>query len=222
MPLPKARAAIACVASTIAREILRPVDAAHADAAAAARRLDEEGKAGGIAVSGDLGGARLGKTRAAGEDGDAGLGGDGAGTTLVAHGGNGRRLGADPDEAGLGHGLGEGGVLGEEAVAGVNGVSPCGARRVEHGLDVEVAPVDARRPDVMRLVGKADVPRRAVGVGKDGHRFEAEAAAGGGNAAGDLAAIGDEDAFQGRSSDRFVKVISAGSRDRPSRRRSRP
>ena len=43
------------------------------------------------------------------------------------------------------------------------------------------------------------MPRRAVGIGEDRHRLHAEAPAGGDDAAGDLAAIGNEDALHRRS-----------------------
>ena len=45
---------------------------------------------------------------------------------------------ADPDEAGVDDGLGEVGVLGEEAVAGVHGVGAGAAGDVEQLVDDEV------------------------------------------------------------------------------------
>ena len=66
----------------------------------------------------------LHRVRGAGDDGHAGLDGDGAGGDLVAHGVQGFRGGADEGDAGLAAGAGEVGVLGEEAVAGVDGVHP--------------------------------------------------------------------------------------------------
>ena len=47
---------------------------------------------------------------------------EGAGADLVAHQTDSVRVGADEGETGRGHALGETGVLGQEAVAGMNGL----------------------------------------------------------------------------------------------------
>ena len=93
----------------------------EAAAAAAVRRLDGDRQAVLVGEREDLVGA-ADRVGGAGDQRGAGLLGDVPGLDLVAEGVD--RLGrrADPDQAGVDDGLGEGGVLGEEAVAGVHGV----------------------------------------------------------------------------------------------------
>ena len=87
----------------------------------------------------------------------------------------------------------ERGVLGEEAVARVDGVGAVGGGRRDQVLHDEVALRRRRRAHADGLVGPGDVQRRGVGrrVHRDG--ADAELAAGADDADGDLAAIGDED-----------------------------
>src|SRR5699024_12279715 len=49
-------------------------------------------------------------------------------------------------------------------------------------------------------VGQAHVPGAGVGVGVDGHGFHAKPTAGGDDAAGNLASIGNQDSFEHRCS----------------------
>ena len=93
----------------------------EAAAAAAEGRLDGDGQAVLLGEGDDLVGARDGVGRA-GHQRRAGALGDVAGRDLVAEGAmaSGRR--ADPGQPGVDDGLGEVGVLGEESVAGVDGV----------------------------------------------------------------------------------------------------
>ena len=82
-------------------------------------------------------GVRLIVAVVAGDDRDAERCGKLPGGGLVTHRPDRRRRRADPADAGVQHGLREGGVLGEEAEAGMERVSPCGACRRDHGVDVE-------------------------------------------------------------------------------------
>ena len=71
-----------------------------------------------------------------------------------------------------------------------------GARRprgLDDARDVEIALAYGGRPDEHRLVGAAHVGRVAVGLRVDGDGADAEATAGAEDAAGDLAAVGDQD-----------------------------
>ena len=126
-------------------------------------------------------------------DGDAGGDGQSAGLGFVAELGHdfGRR--ADPGEAGVVAGLGELGVFGEEAVAGVDGVGVGLGGGVEQGGDVEVAVGGGCGADGDGGVGFAGVECVAVGVGVDGDGADAEFSAGAGDARGDFAAVGDQD-----------------------------
>ena len=89
--------------------------------AAAEGRLDGDRQAVLFGERAGLGG-RVHGTVAAGHQRGSGTDGDLAGGDLVAELPDGFRGGADPGQAGVEHGLGEVGVLGQEAVAGVDGV----------------------------------------------------------------------------------------------------
>jgi hypothetical protein len=126
--------------------------------------------------------------------GDRGLGGD-----LVAHRLDrvGRR--ADEHQAGHGDGAREGGVLGEEPVAGVDRRRPGRLRRGDDRVDVQVAVGGRRRADADGLAGLADVPRARVGVAVDGDAGDAEFAQRADDPDGDLAAVGHQDLAEHRA-----------------------
>jgi hypothetical protein len=88
--------------------------------------------------------------------------------------------------------IGEVGVLGEEAVAGVHGLGAGLASRVEDRLGVEVAPRRGGRPDADRLVGVEHVPRVTVRFRVDGDALDPEPGERALDPTGDLAAIGDQ------------------------------
>ncbi len=66
-------------------------------------------------------------------------------------------------------------------------------RRVDDRGDVEIAVARRRRPDRPGLVGERDVQCPAVGLGIDRDRGDPHPPRGADDAAGDLAAIGDQD-----------------------------
>jgi hypothetical protein len=164
---------------------------AHAAPAAAGRGLDHDGNA-------DL--ARLREQRlvglvgalVAGHAGHAGSQHQALGGGLVAHLLDGVRVGADEHQAGGLHRTRKGGVLRQEAVAGVDRVGAAGGGSAQHGVDAEVAVAHRRRADAQRLVGLLHMQRAGVGLAVHGHRAVALGARRADDAAGDLAAVGDE------------------------------
>jgi hypothetical protein len=118
------------------------------------------------------------------------------GRDLVAHQADGLGAWADEDEARLLDALAEVGVLGEEAVAGVDGlgVGDLGGR--DDGRHVEVALRRGRRADANGLVGQSHVLGVGVGLGVDRDRLDAEFAAGAQDAQGDFPAVGDQDLLE--------------------------
>ena len=173
-------------------QVLAPLDPAHASTAAARDRLGEDREAdllGGSDEGVDVG-ARLGAL----EGGQAGLLGGGDGARLVAGQVQHRRRRADEGDAGLGALLGQVGVLGQEAVAGVDRVGTGLDGGPHDPLGVEVGP--DRVPllaDPVGLVGLEDVLGLAVLVGEDGDRLGAELGGGTERADGDLTTVRDED-----------------------------
>ena len=100
---------------------------------------------------------------------------------------------ADERQPALAGDLGEMRVLGEEAVAGMDGVGAGDLRGGDDRGDVEVALARRGRTDADVVVGVADVQRVAVGLGMDGHGLQAHFLAGQDDAQRDLAAVGDQD-----------------------------
>ena len=165
---------------------------AHALAAAAGRGLDHDGIAD---LGGDLDGV-LGVrdlAEVAGHGRHLGLGGGLLALDLVAHGGNGARVGADEDDAGLLQRDRERLALGQEAVAGMHGLRAGRAAGLDDLVDQQIRLRGRRRADGDGLVGHLHVQAVPVGVGVDRDRLDAELARRLDDAAGDLAAVGDQD-----------------------------
>ena len=176
-------------------QVVRGHRDAKALAAAAARRLA------GDRVAGFLGllAGRLDVGRGlggAGHDRHAGLGHDLARAGLRAHRVDRLRRRADEDDAGLGAGAGEVGVLGEEAVARVDRLGTRLLGVVDDLDDVQIALGRHRRPDQEGLVGLAHVRRVAVDLRVDGDRADAHLLERAGDADRDLAAVGYEDLLE--------------------------
>ena len=176
-------------------QLARGADHAHAAAAAARGGLDQHGVA-------DALGLRQGVGVVAQHLGRAGHRGQPVARQQVARARLGgeplQHLGRRPDEGqavGPGH-LGERVVLGEEAVARVDGVTAGDDGGRQDGRRREVAPLGLRRADADGLVGQLHGPRVAVGlaVGHDGPDAHAPARAQ--DAQGDLAAVRDEDPLE--------------------------
>ena len=128
----------------------------------------------------------------AGQHGHARLFGNALGFIFRAQGPD--RLGgrADPDQPGCLDGFGEIGILGQEAIARMDGIGAGRPGRGKDGLDLEIAFGRRRRADMDRLIGLAHMFCARIGVGIDGDRRNTEPTAGLKNAAGDLAPIRDE------------------------------
>ncbi len=176
-------------------EVLGPVDLAHPLAAAAGDRLDQHREADAVRL-GAQGLQRLVLALIAGGDGHARLDHQLFRCVFQTHGADRRRLGADPDDASRRHRLGEVGVFGQEAIAGVDGLRPRRLGRRQHLGRVQIGLARRRRADQHRLVRLAHMQGVGVGLGIDGDGAQAHATGGAEDAAGDLAAIGDQDGFE--------------------------
>ena len=201
-------------------------DDAHALAAAAGRRLDDDRQADGQRRGADPGVALI-RRRRAGHDRHAGPLHPLARAELRAHRRD--RLGrrADEDHAGVAARRGKGRVLGQEAVAGMDRVGARARRGVEDRVDAQVA-LGRRRPaDLDRLVGLADVQGAAIDRRVHRDRRDAALAAGPHHPHGDLAAVGDEQAADGADRGTAPRVVLTARRPISraacaGRRRARP
>ncbi len=165
---------------------------AHALAAAAGRGLDHDGVAD---LGGDLDGV-LGirdLAEVAGHGRHLGLGRGLLALDLVAHGGNRARVGTDEDDAGLLQSHRERLALGQEAVAGMDGLRARGEASLDDLVDQQIRLGRWRRADGDGLVRHLHMQAVPVGVGVDRNRLDAHLAGRLDDAAGDLAAIGDQD-----------------------------
>ena len=89
-------------------------------------------------------------------------------------------------------------VLGEKAVARMDRLRARARRGLKDRIGAQIALARRRRPDPDRLVRQRHVARLAIGVGIDGDGADAEALQRADDAAGDLAAIGDQDRIEHR------------------------
>ena len=113
---------------------------------------------------------------------------------LVAHLGHHVCGRADENEVVVGAGLDEGGILGQESVARVHGLTACRRRRRDDRRDTEVALTRRGRPDADGVVGEARMERAGIGGRVDGDRFDPELVQCADDANRDLAAIRDQHA----------------------------
>ncbi len=196
-PVPKGRGRLLAGRVQRRRQLLRAVHSAHPPPAAAAGRLDHDGVAdagggaGRLPVRRDLLAARHHR--------NARLPHQLAGLHLVPQGANGLRGGPYPCDASVQAGLGEVRVLGQEAVAGMQGVGAGLPDDLDDALAVEVALAGRRRADEVGLIGVAHMEGVAVRLRIDGHGGDTHLAAGPYDAERDLAAVRYEELLEQRT-----------------------
>ena len=86
--------------------------------------------------------------------------------------------------------FGKVGILGEEAIAGMDGICPGNLGRAQDVGNISVAERGVGRPDADLLVGCAHMEARRIGLGKDRHGLNAEFLTGTNHPERDLTAIG--------------------------------
>ena len=129
------------------------------------------------------------------------------------------RRGADEGDAMLGAGLGEAGVLAQEAIAGVDGPGPGLDRGGQDLAAVEIGLDRQRLAEADGLVGLPDMERAGIGARIDRNGADTQAFQGADDAAGDRAAIGNQDFSEHAASHTFVAgrpAWSDTSKGRPS------
>ena len=117
---------------------------------------------------------------------------------LVAHRRDRRRRRADEGDAGGIARLAEAGTLAEKAVARMHRLRAGRPARGDDGIAEQIGFGGRRRSEPHRLVGRLDMQRRGIGVRIDRDSGDAHAPRGADDAAGDLAAVGDQDFIEHR------------------------
>ena len=184
-------------------QVGKPLDPPHPPASTAGRGLDDQRNADPLGLR-EGRGDRIrtldaDRVEGAGDGLDTGRMRESSSGELVADGLDGVSGRPDEDEADIGHGPREGGTLGEEAVAGVDGVAAGRQGRVDDAVDAEIALGRRCRPDPHRAVGHPDVERVDVGIAVHRDRRHPSLVTGPDDPDGDLAAVGDEHPPEWRS-----------------------
>ena len=136
---------------------------------------------------------------------NAGLLGEAAGGGLVAQQFQQLGAGSDEGDAGAFAGARQRGILGEEAVAGMDGVDALFLGQGDDALDIQVGFHGAFAfADQVGFVGLEAVQAEAVFLGIDGDGAQAEFVGGAEDADGDFAAIQGEKFFHGRRAWKIV------------------
>ena len=118
----------------------------------------------------------------------------GFGVGFIAHQMDGCRRGADENNVSVGAGLGEAGALGEEAIAGMDGIGASRMRGFDQFGLVEIGGGGIARAKGDGAIGQGDVGGVAIRFAKYGDGSVAVGLGGANDARGDFAAIGDQDA----------------------------
>jgi len=132
----------------------------------------------------------------AGHGGDVGFGGGFLRLDLVAHRGDGGRIGTNENDTGGGERAGKGFALGQESIARMHRLGAALAAGLDDFLHHQIALGRSRRPDQHGIIRHFDVERVAVGLGIDGDGLDPHTAGSLDDPAGDLAAIGDQNSFE--------------------------
>jgi len=170
-------------------------DDAHALATTAGRGLDHQRKAGLAGLFGKIGGVLILAVVAGHQRHDV-LFHQRLGGGLGAHRVDTFRARANERYAGLRAGAGEAGVLGQKTITGVDGLRTGLLRHLKDGLATKIGVGRTRAADRPRFIGEAHMLRVPVRFGIDRDGMDAESATGADHAAGDLATIGYQYAFE--------------------------
>ena len=189
------RSPLALGAGQTGGEIGRIIDPFHTLAAAARDRLDQHRIADPRRL-GRQGLFRLVRALIAGRHRHPGLDHQLLGRVLQTHGANRGRVRPDPDQARRRDGLGEVGVLAQEAISGVDRLCAGRLGRSQHLGAVQIRFARRRRTDQHRLVGFAHMQGVGVRLGIDGDGANPHPLGGAEDTAGDFAAIGDKDGLE--------------------------
>ena len=194
-------------------QVFGPVHRAHAPPAAARQCLDQQGEAQAQAL-GQQARLVLLLAQIARHAGHARSQHAALGRGLIAHGGNALGAGADEHQTGGHAGRGEIGALRQKAIARVNRLGPAALRGLQDGGTVQIRLGRCRRAYAQGLIGQADMGRIGIRLAVDRHHAKAHGLRRAGDAAGDLAAVGDQN-FVKHGASTSLSACAAGRRGRP-------
>ena len=169
---------------------------AHAASAAAGRRLDQHRKAQLVGQARRPGASLSTSPSLPGTVGTSTSLANLPGGVLVAHQGHRLVRGADELDLATAANLGEMRVFGQKSVARMNRLHVADLGGADDAVDLQIAVGGLRRTDAIGLVGQVEVGGAAVGLAEDGHRFDAQLAAGTKDAQGDFTAIGNQNSLE--------------------------
>ena len=195
------------------RELGLGVHDVHAFAPSPGRRLDEQGESDAECGGGEFRVGKRGPLRPVDNGHPAGADVR-LRPHLVAHHLDRVDPRPDEDDARGGAGLGEGGILGEEPVARVDGLGTRGHGRGHDRTDVEVAGGRRSGADAHGDIRFPHVPGSGVGITEDRDRADAQLPQRAYDPAGDLAAIGDEHRLERGGPQRVPGGCGLSGRDR--------
>ena len=170
----------------------RRIHPLHADPAAPGRRLDQQGIANRVGGLVQPVQRPFGEAVRAGQDRNPGGNRQIARALLVAHVVDRVRIGADPGQAGRLDRPGESRAFGQKPIPRMHRIGAGAQRGIDHRIMAQIALRRLRRADGNALVRHGDMQRVCIGFREHGDRGDLQRAGGADDAAGDLAAIGDQ------------------------------
>jgi len=138
---------------------------------------------------------------------------------FAAHGANGRNGRADENQACGGDRFGKILVLRQKAVTGMDGIRARAFGDIDDFCRVQIAFPRRGRADRKGFIGHFHMQRTGIGIGINRHGGDPHVAAGMNNAAGDFAAVGDQDFLNRHGSSSIVKQYQDYTRSAPAYQR---
>ena len=173
-------------------KICRLLDDAHALAATACAGFDQHREPDGFGFLRQQGRCLV-RAVVARHQGHTGFFHQLLGRCLQAHGLDGRRGRPDEHHTRLFAGIGEVGVLAQKTIARMDGLRPRLHGGLQDALPLQITVLRGVAADVHRFITGLHMGRLCVGIRVHGHGAHTQATGTGGHAAGDFAAVGDED-----------------------------
>ena len=106
------------------------------------------------------------------------------------------------------------GILGEEAVPGMDRIHIADFRRGDDLVNLQVAVDAASRSDAVSFVGECDVHRIGVRFAVDGNRLNSHFATGANDAKGNLTTVGNQNLLKHGYTDKGSRLVDGTCRNK--------